>query len=75
MKVGGHYGLQDVSRRDWEKCAAQLRLAADAVLQRINLAEEAGLAMTKAGLTSPLIGQWVARLAGRVRACLIKLGR
>jgi len=83
MKVGGHYGLQDVRRRDWEKCAVQLKLAPDAALQRItnmadaipDLAAEAGGAMKKAGLKSPLIDQLVARLTARARVCFAELTR
>jgi serine/threonine-protein kinase HipA len=81
MKIGSHYRLQEIARRDWERCAEQLRLAPEPLLLRIthmgealpDLAVEVASEMTREGLTSPLIGELATRLAARARACLIQL--
>lgn len=36
MKIGGHYRIRDVTGRDWERLARELRLAPDAVLDRVS---------------------------------------
>ena len=78
MKVGGMYRLCDVGPRQWRKLAADLRLNADALLQRIReLAVRlpdnlAGIrqAAERDGLDHPLMTRLSDALQDRARRCI-----
>jgi serine/threonine-protein kinase HipA len=78
MKVGSHYRLGEIARRDWLKITADLRTDPDALLRRIahmaesipDLAAEIRLEIQQAGLADLTIDQLVTRLAARARLCL-----
>lgn len=81
MKVGEHYRLREIGRRDWLKTAAQLRVDSDSVVTRVTqlaesipeLAQQVGAEMKHAGLADPIVDQLVTRLVGRARMCLKKI--
>ena len=78
MKVGGTYRLRDVGARQWRKLAADLRLNADALLQRIrelavrlpdNLAD-IRQAAEREGLDHPLMKRLSDALQHRAGRCI-----
>ena len=78
MKIGGEYGVIDIRRRHIERLAKDVKLPADAVMERLKtlaeqlpdaLNDEARLA-TADGLTSPIIDRLVNKMAKRAAACL-----
>ncbi len=78
MEVGGNYRLRDVGPRQWRKLATDLRLDADALVQRVRdmaamLPEHlAAIRQTaeKEGLDHPLIERLLDALSDRARHCL-----
>lgn len=85
MKIGGAYRLRDVGPRQWMKLAAELRLDADALLQRLRDLATAlpdtlsGIcqAAAKDGLDHPLVERLAGALTDRARRCAeaIEAGR
>jgi serine/threonine-protein kinase HipA len=81
MKVGEHYRLSEIGRRDWLRMADQLRVDSDSVIARVvhlaeaipETAQQIGDEMRQAGLGDPIIDQLVTRLVGRARMCLKKI--
>ena len=78
MKIGGEYGVLDIRRRHIERFAKDVKLPADAVVERLKtlaerlpdaVSDEARLA-AEDGLTSPIIDRLVNRVAKRAAACL-----
>jgi serine/threonine-protein kinase HipA len=78
MKIGGEYGVLDIRRRHIERLAKDVKLPADAVVERLKtlaerlpdaVSDEARLAAAD-GLTSPIIDRLVNRMAKRAAACL-----
>lgn len=78
MKVGGTYQLRDVGARQWMTLAADLRLNADALLQRIrelavmlpdNLAD-IRKAAEREGLDHPLMTRLSGALRDRAGRCI-----
>jgi serine/threonine-protein kinase HipA len=78
MRVGGNYRLRDVGPRQWRKLAADLRLDADALVQRVRdmaamLPDHlAAIRQTaeKEGLDHPLIERLSDALSDRARHCI-----
>jgi serine/threonine-protein kinase HipA len=78
MKVGGNYRLRDVGPRQWRKVAADLRLDADALVQRVRdmaamLPDHlSAIRQTaeKEGLDHPLIELLSDALSDRARHCI-----
>lgn len=83
MKVGRNYRLQDVGPRQWRKLAAELRLDADALVQRVrdmaNMLPDhlSAIRQTaeKEGLDHPLIELLSDALSDRARHCLDVIDR
>jgi serine/threonine-protein kinase HipA len=78
MKIGGEYGVLDIRRRHIERLAKDVKRPAEAVVDRLKtlaqrlpdaMSDEARLAAA-AGLSSPIIGRLVSRVAQRAAACL-----
>jgi serine/threonine-protein kinase HipA len=78
MKVGGNYRLRDVGPRQWRKLAADLRLDADALVQRVRdmaamLPDHlSAIRQTaeKEGLDHPLVARLSDALSDRARHCI-----
>ncbi len=78
MKVGGNYRLRDVGPRQWRKLATDLRLDADALVQRVRdmaamLPDHlAAIRQTaeKEGLDHPLVALLSDALSDRARHCI-----
>jgi serine/threonine-protein kinase HipA len=77
MKIGGAYRLREIGPRQWAKLAAELRLKADELLERIRGMAEAlpdnvadiRRSAEQAGLNHPLIGRLADMLADRAQQC------
>ena len=78
MKVGGNYRLRDVGPRQWRKLASELRLDADALVQRVRdmaamLPDHLSAIRQTAeeeGLDHPLIARLSDALSERARHCI-----
>jgi serine/threonine-protein kinase HipA len=83
MKVGEHYRMRDISRRDWMKTADQLRVDPDLMIGRLvhmaeaipELAPQIGAELTHAGVVESIVDRLVTRLAARARLCLKQIAR
>ena len=70
MKIGNHYRIREVTRRDWDRCARELRLRPDHLNERIESMmarlPEVALAvasdMDNEGLTHPVVASLTDRL-------------
>jgi serine/threonine-protein kinase HipA len=78
MKIGGEYGVLNIRRRHIERLAKDVKLSADALVERLKtlaerlpdaVSDEARLAAAD-GLNSPIIDRLVNRMAKRAAACL-----
>ena len=77
MKLGGEYRLRNIRLHHWRKMAVELRLAPDALIQRLNdfadqLADHASAIsrrMFDEGLTDPVVVRMADALAVRAAAC------
>ncbi|MDP2378391.1 type II toxin-antitoxin system HipA family toxin [Reyranella sp.] len=77
MKIGGDYKLDQISLRQWQKFAREMRLDADAFLARLTLMakqlpDEVSTARERArgqGLDVPVIERLAAQLVERSRDC------
>ena len=77
MKIGGEYRLRNIGRRHWQKLASELRLDADALIERVDgfaeqLADHVSgvkLRMNHEGLSHPIIARLADELAARSAAC------
>ncbi|HEY1745799.1 MAG TPA: type II toxin-antitoxin system HipA family toxin [Xanthobacteraceae bacterium] len=78
MKIGGTYRLRDIGPRQWVKLAADLRLKADEVVERVrgmagglpDHVSDVERQVAKAGLKHPLVAQLAARLIERAKRCV-----
>jgi serine/threonine-protein kinase HipA len=81
MKVGGHYRARDISRRDWERCARDLRLrpsdlfaSLEAMMSRlVEAAPAVASEMEKAGLRHPAVALLVDALPSHLQGCAKQL--
>lgn len=83
MKVGGHYRAREISRRDWERCARDLRLRPTDVLARLEAmmsrlleaAPAVACEMEDAGLRHPAVASLVDALPAHLQGCAKQLVR
>lgn len=77
MKIGGEYKIRDISVRQWQKLAREVRLDADELIAHLRaMAETLGTEVNAAranaykdGLTSPIIGRLAEALTKRAEEC------
>ncbi len=77
MKIGGVYKLRDIHRRQWEKCATELRLDPHKLLHRIrnlaaalpDAAQRIGRDLRRDGLKHEVIPRLVAEITQRSLTC------
>jgi serine/threonine-protein kinase HipA len=77
MKIGGVYRLRDIGARQWTKLAAEFRLQADELVERIRVMAVAlpehladvRQAANRAGLKHPLIAKLADSLTERAQRC------
>jgi len=77
MKIGGEYRLRDIGLSEWQKLAREVRMDADALIDRIaamagQLPDELSTVCARArgeGLDQPIIERLAGRIAERARAC------
>src|SRR6185312_4509115 len=77
MKIGGEYKIRDISVRQWQKLAREVRLDADEWIAHLRaMAETLGTEVNAAranaykdGLTSPIIGRLAEALTKRAEEC------
>lgn len=77
MKIGGVYKLRDIHRRQWEKCATELRLDPHELLHRIrnltaalpDAAQRIGRELRRDGLKHEVIPRLVAEITQRSITC------
>lgn len=75
MKIGRHYRIREVSRRDWDRCARELRLRPDDLNERIDsmmerlpeLARAAADDMGRRGMAHPKVASLVDSLPSRIK--------
>lgn len=81
MKVGGHYRAREISRRDWERCARDLRLrpadliaSLEAMISRlVEAAPAVASEMEEAGLRHPAVASLVDALPSHLQGCAKQL--
>jgi serine/threonine-protein kinase HipA len=77
MKIGGEYRIRDIGPRQWRKLAAELRLNADALIQRIrdfartlpDSVSEISRTADSEGLDHPLIERLSSAITDRAKQC------
>lgn len=81
MKIGHHYRIREISPRDWDRCARELRLGTSDLSDRLESIivrlPEAGLdiasEMDKAGLTHPVVTFLADHLPARIKSLKAQL--
>jgi serine/threonine-protein kinase HipA len=81
MKIGGHYRVREISRRDWQSCARDLRLrpaevigSLEAMMERIPAsAQRVATEMEADGLTHPVVACIMDGLPSRLKKCATQL--
>lgn len=77
MKLGGEYRLRNITRRNWEKLAAELHIDADALIKRVDqlaaqlpdLVSETRRRAADEGLKHPIIPRLAGALTRRALEC------
>jgi serine/threonine-protein kinase HipA len=83
MKIGGGYRLREIQRRHWEACARDLRLPAQALIDRAeamiarmtDALPSVANALHEEGIVDPVIGKLVGGIETHARACRERLGK
>ena len=78
MKVGSHYQIQKIRRRDWEKMARELRLSPAWMLERLidmagrlpDAAQTVAKFLAKEGVRHPVIPRLVEDISRHTEQCL-----
>jgi len=83
MKIGHHYRIREISRRDWHRCARELRLRTSDIDERIesmmaripDVAADIASEMDRAGLTHPVVTLLADHLPARMKSLHTQLSK